>query len=126
MLRQTKNSCHPNQHIIFLWTTLREIKFSECDLGSTSSVQFSCSVVSDSLRPHGLQHARPPCPSPAPGACSNSCPSMVIPSNHLILCRPLLLLPSVFHSIRVFSNEVSSSHRAAKVSEFQLQHQSLQ
>ena len=35
---------------------------------------FSCSVVSDSLRPHGLQHARLPCPSPSPGACSNSCP----------------------------------------------------
>ena len=40
-----------------------------------SSVQFSRSVVSDSLRPHGLQHARPPCPSPTPGTCSNSCPS---------------------------------------------------
>ena len=39
-----------------------------------SSVQFSCSVVSDSLWPHGLQHARPPCPSPTPEACSNSCP----------------------------------------------------
>ena len=39
------------------------------------SVQFSCSVVSDSLQPHGLQHARLPCPSPTPGACSNSCPS---------------------------------------------------
>ena len=39
------------------------------------SVQFSRSVVSDSLRPHGLQHARFPCPSPTPGACSNSCPS---------------------------------------------------
>ena len=38
-------------------------------------VQFSCSVVSDSLWPHGLQHARPPCPSPIPRACSNSCPS---------------------------------------------------
>ena len=38
------------------------------------SVQFSCSVVSDSLRPHGLQHARLPCPSPTPRACSNSCP----------------------------------------------------
>ena len=38
------------------------------------SVQFSCSVVSDSLQPHGLQHARPPCPSPTPGACWNSCP----------------------------------------------------
>ena len=40
-----------------------------------SSVQFSHSVVSDSLRPHGLQHARPPCPSPTPRAYSNSCPS---------------------------------------------------
>ena len=38
------------------------------------SVQFSCSVVSDSLRPHGLQHPRPPCPSPTPGVHSNSCP----------------------------------------------------
>ena len=37
--------------------------------------QFSCSVVSDSLCPHGPQHARPPCPSPTPGPCSNSCPS---------------------------------------------------
>ena len=39
-----------------------------------SSVQFSRSVVSDSLRPHGLQHARPLCPSPTPGVYSNSCP----------------------------------------------------
>ena len=38
------------------------------------SVQFSCSVVSDSLRPHGLQHTRPPYPSPIPGTYSNSCP----------------------------------------------------
>ena len=37
-------------------------------------VQFSRSVMSDSLRPHGLQHARPPCPLPTPRACSNSCP----------------------------------------------------
>ena len=40
-----------------------------------SSVQFSCSVVSDSLWPQGLQHARPPCASPTPRACSNSYPS---------------------------------------------------
>ena len=40
-----------------------------------SSVQFSCSVVSKSLQPHGLQHARLPCPSPSPGAYSNPCPS---------------------------------------------------
>ena len=39
-----------------------------------SSVQFSRSVVSDSLQPHELQHARPPCPSPSPGVYSNSCP----------------------------------------------------
>ena len=39
------------------------------------SVQFSCSVMSDSLRPHESQHARPPCPSPTPGVHSNSCPS---------------------------------------------------
>ena len=41
---------------------------------SKSSVQFSHSVVSDSLQPNGLQHTRPPCPSPTPGVCSNSCP----------------------------------------------------
>ena len=40
-----------------------------------SSVQFSRSVVSDSLRPHESQHARPPCPSPTPGVHPNSCPS---------------------------------------------------
>ena len=39
-----------------------------------TSIQFSCSVVSNSLRPHGPQRARPPCPSPIPGASSNSCP----------------------------------------------------
>ena len=42
---------------------------------SYTSVHFSCSVVSDSLQPHGLQHARLPRPSPTPRACSNSCPS---------------------------------------------------
>ena len=70
-----------------------------------SSVEFSCSVVSDSLRPHGLQHTRLPCPSPAPGAWSNSFIKSVTLSNHLILCHPLLLLPSVLPSIRVFSSE---------------------
>ena len=70
-----------------------------------SSVQFSHSVMSDSLGPHGLQHVRPPCPSPTPGVYSNSCIASVMPFNHLIFCRPLLLLPSIFPSIRVFSNE---------------------
>ena len=50
---------------------------------------------------------------------------LVMPSKHLILCCPLLLPPSIFPSIRVFSR-VSSLHRMAKVLEFQLQHQSFQ
>ena len=69
-----------------------------------SSVQFSHSVVSYSLRPHKLQHARPPCPSSTPGLKLMSIKS-VMPSSHLILCRPLLLLPPTPPSIRVFSNE---------------------
>ena len=75
--------------------------------------QFSPSVVSDSLQPHGLQHARLPCPSPTLGACSNSIES-VMPSNHLILCHPLLLLPSIFPSIRVFSSESALHIRQPK------------
>ena len=47
---------------------------SLCLLIQFSSVQFSCSVVSDSLRPHESQHARPPCPSPTPGVHSDSSP----------------------------------------------------
>ena len=71
-----------------------------------SSVQFSRSVVSNSLRPHDSQHARPPCPSPTPGVHSDSTSiESVMPSSHLILCRPLLLLPPITPSIRVFSNE---------------------
>ena len=59
-----------------------------------SSVQFSRSVVSDSLQPHELQHARPPCPSPTLGVHSNSTSiESMMPSSHLTLCRPLLLLP---------------------------------
>ena len=71
---------------------------------SLSSVQVSCPVVSDSLRPHESQHARSPCPSPTPGVHLDSIQS-VMPSSHLILGHPLLLLPPVPPSIRVFSNE---------------------
>ena len=91
---------------------------------------FILSVAADSLHLHGLQHTRLPCPSPSPGACSNSrtlsrCGYLtsLLPclqsSLRLIqpsisydtlyrgddICRPLLLLPSIFPSIRVFSNE---------------------
>ena len=68
-------------------------------------LQFSCSVMSDSLRPHEPQHTRPPCPSPTPRVHPNPCTSTVMPYNHLILCHPPLLPPSIFPSIRVFSNE---------------------
>ena len=61
--------------------------------------------MSNSLRPHGLQHTRPPCPSQLPEFIQLMSIESVMPSNHLILCRPLLLLPSIFPSIRVFSNE---------------------
>ena len=74
-----------------------------------SSVQFSCSVVTNSLRPHELQHT-------ASLSMTNfqSSPKLifiesVMPSSYLILCRPLLLLTSIFLSIRVFSN-VSALH----------------
>ena len=52
----------------------RETLFFRAVLVLFSSVQFSCSVVSNSLRPHEPQHARPPCPSPTPGVYPNSCP----------------------------------------------------
>ena len=71
-----------------------------------STVQFSHSVVSDSLLPHGLQHARLPCPLPTPGSYSDSCPSrrwgFPIVSSSVI---PFSLLPpSIYPSTRVFSN----------------------
>jgi len=68
------------------------------------SVQFSHSVMSDSVRPHEPQHARPPCPSPTPSLPKPMSIESVMPSNHLILCCPLFLLPSIFPNIRVFSN----------------------
>ena len=85
---------------------------------NTYQNQFSHSVVSDSLRPHEPQHTRPPCPSPTPRIHLNSCPlSPVMPSNHLILCHPLLL-PSFFPSIRVFFNESALCIRWSKYWEF--------
>ena len=83
--------------------------FPKVFLGNSfRSVQFSCSVVSDSLRPHELQHARPPCPSPTPGVHSDSCSSSqwchpAISSS--VVGHPLLLLPPIPPNIKVFSNE---------------------
>ena len=72
----------------------------------SGSVEFSRSVVSNSLQPYELQHARPHCPSSTSRVYLNLCPiELVMPSSHLILCRPLLLRPPISPSIRVFSNE---------------------
>ena len=66
---------------------------------------FSHSVVSNALWPHGLQHTRLPCPSLSLSLPKFMSIESVMPSNHLILCCPFLLLPLIFPSIRVFSNE---------------------
>ena len=67
-----------------------------------------------------LQHARLLCPAVSYNLLKFMSIESVMPSNHLILCCPLLLLPSVFPSIRVFSSE-SSLHQVAKVLELQYQ-----
>ena len=85
-----------------------------------SSIQFSCSVVSKSLRPHESQHARPPCPSQIPGVYPNSCPSSQ-------WCHPAISSSVVPFSSCPHSSQhqglfqwVNSSHEVAKVLEFQL------
>ena len=71
MVRKLVNLCG-NLHFL----ALKLPSFPNTNLSTSifNPVQFSCSVVSDSLQPHGLQHARPPCPSPAPRVYPNSCP----------------------------------------------------
>ena len=73
-------------------------------VGKYIELLLSCSVMSNSLRPHGLQHAR--LPTSLSSLKLKSIESM-IPSNHLILCCPLLLLLSIFPRIRVFSNKLA-------------------
>ena len=145
-----------NHRLSGLWGQREKKKTMSPIHSYKSSSSFSRSVVSNSLRPHGFQHARLPCPSPSPRACSNfyvhwvsdaiqpyhqfssvqslSCVRLfatpwiaacqaslsitnswsllklrsiesVMPSSHLILCCPLLLLPPTFPSIRLFSSE---------------------
>ena len=87
----------------------------------TIPFQFGLSVMSDSLHPHGLQHARPPCLSPAPWSLLKLMSfELVMPPNHLILCRPLFLLPSIFPSTRVFPNESVLHIRRPKYWSFSL------
>ena len=107
-------------------------RFVTAFLPRNSSVQFSHWVMSDSLGPHGLQHTRPPCPSPTPRVYSSSC--------HLSWwCHPAILSsivpifshPQSFPTLNLFQHQGlfkwdSSSHQVAKVLEFLLQHQSFQ
>ena len=91
-----------------------------------SSVQFSCSVVSDSLWLHGLQHARLPCPSPTPGAHSNTCPLSRDATQQSHPLSSLSLSAFNLPQHQDLLQWVSSSHQVAKVLEFQLQHLSFQ
>ena len=86
-----------------------------------SSVHFSHSFVSDSLRPCESQHARPPCPSPTPGVYPKlmSIESVML-SSHLILYCSRLLLLSIFPSNRVFSNELALRIRCPKYWNFSI------
>ena len=85
------------------------------------SVQFSCSVMSDSLQLHGLQHARPPCPSPTPGVYTNSCP--LSRWCHPTISTSIVPFSSCLQSFPALGSfqRVSSLHQVAIVLEFQVQ-----
>ena len=100
-------------------------KFCQTRLTKLSSVQFSRSVMSDSLWPYESQHARPPCPSQTPRVYSNPCLSSQ-------WCHPTISSsvdpfscpnPSQYQGLFQW---VNSSHEVAKILDFQLQHQSFQ
>ena len=112
----SKDNLNSPSKSIFLSTTLwfRKNKV-KCDVEewirvmlsrfSFSSIQFSRSVVSDSLRLHESQHARPPCPSPTPGVHPDSHPSSQWCHPAISSCHPLLRLPPIPPNSRVFSSE---------------------
>ena len=91
-----------------------------------NSVQFSHSVMSDSAIPWTSAHQASLSINNSQSLLKLMYIESVIPSNHLILCCPLLLLPSIFPSIRVFSNESVLHIRWPKYWEIQLQHESFQ
>ena len=95
-------------------------------LKKSVSVQFSCSVMSYSLRPHELQHARPPCPLPTPGIYTTHVHRVgdaIQPSHPLLSPSPPGPNPSQQQGLFQW---ISSSHQVTKVLEFQLQHQFFQ
>ena len=114
----------PDVHFLFTWWNVLSGAFGKRLSIQFSSVQFSRSVMSSSSWPHGLQHSRLSCPSPIPGAYSNSCPSSR-------WCHPIISSSVVpFSCLQSFPQQqglfqwVSSLHQVATVLEFQLQHKS--
>ena len=99
------------------------MRFSQRWRSCISSVQFNCSVMSDSLWPHGPQHTRPSCPSPAPSVYSNSCPlnrwclptisSSVVPFSSCLLSFPA---SASFQISRFFASGGQSNGVSASVS----------
>ena len=90
-----------SQRVRHDWATFKYVFYPN----SISQFQFSHSVVSNSLQPHGLQHARSPCPSSTPGVYPNSCPLSQWCHPTISSRRPLLLPSSIFPSIKVFPTE---------------------
>ena len=90
------------------------------------SVQFCCSVMFDSLRPHGLQHNRLPCPSPTPRACSHSCPLSRL--CHPTISSSVVPFSSCFQYFPASGSFPMSEFfdQVAKILELRLQHQSFQ
>ena len=106
-----------------------ELKFNSVQISAMipqfSSIQFSHSVTSNSLWPNGLQHARLPCPSPTPRACSNSCP--LSQWRHPTISSSVVLFSSCLQSFPASGSfQMSFSNQVAKVLELQFRHQSVQ
>ena len=91
--------------LVILLEAMDEVRQEESFPGIARLCLFSCSVMPDSLWPYGLQHARLPGPLLSTRDCSNSCPLSWWCHPTISSSCPLLLLPSIFPSIRVFSNE---------------------
>ena len=105
----------PSLHPFFLSFSKSLSSSCKSQVNPQKMVLFSCSAVSNSLQPYGLQHTRPPCPSLSPGACSNSCPlsrschptisSSVVPFSS---CLPFFTASGSFPVSRLFA---SGGHR---------------
>ena len=112
--------------ILFQYRSTQTTERSSLCFKIGPSVQFSRSVLSDSLRPHELQHARPPCPSQTPRVHSDSHP--LSQWYHPAIPSSVARSPPTFNlsQHQGLFQWVSSSHQVAKVLEFQLQHWSFQ